>query len=332
MVVKATYLSRGKPNLWAEAVKGRAVEEAVQRRQHRHRQTEPKRKRFWWEEGPQLQPRKTSVKATCAARTCVQLVYSLGFLEKPRKTSVKASIFADVLRRVYSLGFLELVAGPWCYGQRVRVSATPTSFDYLFSEDDSDGEGGVLWPHDGILTDWAIMNRDAGWRPGHGFNPGNSLAVHWSDGDLRYYRADFEFDEHDMQIIVPPQGLQGDAPVRPVLPFVTRDYLFASHDWLYPASARAEVANMAANAQTQTEVARERELPSKGRVVFKERITRYMYLCSELHRRELYNTLLSKDRISVKRRFLRFLEWLYQAFDCADEQSFEWWKQQLLIG
>ena len=249
---------------------------------------------------------------------------------QPRKGSVSAKIFGTVLRHVYNMGFLELLAGPWCYGQHVRISAASIN-------EDADGEselceGTSLWPNDGILADWALLNHDMGWIPGHGYNPGNALAVRWSDGDLRYYRADFEFDEHDMQIIVPPQGLQGDAPVRPVLPFVTRDYLFASHDWLYPASARAEVANMAANAQTQTEVARERELPSKGRVVFKERITRYMYLCSELHRRELYNTLLSKDRISVKRRFLRFLEWLYQAFDCADEQSFEWWKQQLLIG
>ena len=43
--------------------------------------------------------------------------------------SVKATLFADALRFVYSMGLLELHAGPWCYGRLVRLRESNTEVD-----------------------------------------------------------------------------------------------------------------------------------------------------------------------------------------------------------
>jgi hypothetical protein len=247
---------------------------------------------------------------------------------QPRKGSVSAKIFGTVLRHVYNMGFLELLAGPWCYGQHVRISAASIN-------EDADGEselceGTSLWPNDGILADWALLNHDMGWIPGHGYNPGNALAVRWSDGDLRYYRADFEFDEHDLRIIVPLDGLQADAPVTHP-PQIAFEHLYAFLPHLYPASARAEVAKMAANAQTQTEVVEKYGLAAKG-AVYVERVNRYMYLCWQLHKREIYRTWPREQRLRKKRRFLAFCDHLRQAFYYSRDASWEWWEVKLLFG
>jgi hypothetical protein len=248
---------------------------------------------------------------------------------QPRKTSVKASRFANVLRQVYSLGFLELPCGPWCYGQRVKISESNT-----VDTDRAGLEGRVLWPDDGILQDWARSVCASEWMCHPGWSPANAVAVRWSDGHVDYHKAGFVagfgFDRHDLQIVVSyPQGSQGDV-----------DW-WRLHTgglaWNYRDSAQKQTAYEVAGRIPDVALRgaeRERLL---GRAFTAEqawlqRIRRSRSYFLEAYLMEMYRILPPDLRYANKRRFTDFMEYFNTAFTLSHIDAPVWWEVKKLLG
>ncbi len=113
-----------------------------------------------------------------------------------RTPFVPARLFSEVLHLVRTLGFLEILAGPWCYNLRVKEAAGNSA--------DCDREGlvgEVTVPGDDILKCWVEEAKACNWSDG-GWSPPRSLSVKWSDGEVRFYKADACTLEFDLQVIM----------------------------------------------------------------------------------------------------------------------------------
>ena len=270
---------------------------------------------------------------------------------EPRKTSVTAKTFAKVLRLVYSNGLLEMLVGPWCYGQRVKISA--------WNKKDTDRaglEGIAVWPDDPILAEWAKLSRLNNWCPHPGLNPGNALVVYWSDGKIAASGAGLRRDTrarcmpmwqtHDLQMVVLPQGFEAGATQNPGLQFISSGAFYLKvqrhrlaqnpfsfsetidspsyRKWLH--SARG------GDVYNKTLTAKKLGLEPKGRDIWTHRMSRYRSFCEREHQRELHQIWSKEKRLAKKRRFASYMDYTNLTSDMSDDASFEWWHFKELLG
>ena len=287
--------------------------------------------------------------------------------DQPRKTPVKASIFTEAIRLVFSNGFLELLAGPWSYGQCVKLTAAckeRVGFDGrpVEAKERHHLHGRTLCPDDGILADWVGSNRSDRWE-GHGWNPGNALAVRWSDGTIDFHRVDFQRFQVDLQIVVPTPGLQASVADTSEMRELKRTILDSSRIHPVSAHSEAEVAQMAeaANGRLGEEALLTLAAnPRQGRAEWVGRCKTYAELCEKelaicmrssntvfslsqhiQQERQLrfpetdrkrQRAALNVHRAAMRRRVSAFLCSEYDAFDHAFEAAIQWWQLKQFFG
>ena len=212
-------------------------------------------------------------------------------------------IFAYVLRQVYSLGFLEFPVGPWCYGQQVKIMS-----NNMIDTEFAGQHGTVLWPDEGILNDWLLLNRQDDWKiPPHrlyALNPANAVAVFWNNGRLRFHRADVEHNAYDLQLVVSPLGdvidnatcLHSDANC------MEEDFISFSEESIRTCGC------------------------------WEGRRQRFVQLSKHAHVREVMKSFTKRKKRFKKRCFNRFLQYEEQTFLSSRDVSFQWWQFRKLFG
>ena len=241
-------------------------------------------------------------------------------LDSQSRASVSAKQFAYVLRVIHQLGLLELKAQPWCYGERVKLSACNTADD----DRDESLTGVVQWPHDCILHDWAEnAAKYHSWDHEKGWSPTNSLAVLWSDGDLRYYKADCHEGLHDLAVVVPSAGW---AP--------TRIWSSAGLSQVLADVQGLEGTDMSLVQCCQFYLdMRNHSMSTNSKWKFwKERMDRYATITSFMATKQVYSSLTNRVRQRKRVKFLKYAKTDFVYFCIAGAHAPEWWEFRALLS
>ena len=241
-------------------------------------------------------------------------------LDSQSRASVSAKQFAYVLRVIHQLGLLELKAQPWCYGERVKLSACNTADD----DRDESLTGVVQWPDDCILYDWAKnAAKYHSWEHDKGWSPTNSLAVLWSDRKLKYYKADCHEGLHDLAVVVPSAGW---APTR-MWSFAGLFQVFADVQGL----AGTDMSSVQRRQLYLDMLNHSMSTNSKWKF-WKERMDRYATITSFMASKQVYSSLNNRVRQRKRVKFLVFAKADFVYFCIAGAHAPEWWEFRALLS
>ena len=151
------------------------------------------------------------------------------------------------------------------------------------------------------------------WDHSAGWSPTNSLAVQWSDGELRYYKADCFSGQWDLAIVVPQAGWR------------------FSRCWSKGAVFQVLGAGVPEETFDSTIC---HEFFKRRPKIWKERLDRFMQICKTVSKRQICQCTRGsiEEKEEKKKQMLRFAQQDFFHYYVAQDQSTEWWNFRELFG